>query len=145
MNCDSLVRVSASECSRRIDPAAVQPNGMKKGDWTVLSNHGRMLVYLAGYPQCTTQLIAQRMDLSIRAVQKIIDTLEHDGYLTRRRAGRCNSYEVHSEMPMRHSLESGTSVGRIIDALGPGPREDVTQFGGSDIEQAGRVSDSQQF
>jgi biotin operon repressor len=118
---------------------------MKKGDWTVLSNHGRMLVYLAGYPQCTTQLIAQRMGLSIRAVQKIIDTLEHDGYLTRRRAGRCNSYEVHSEMPMRHSLESGTSVGRIIDALGPGPREDVTQFGGSDIEQAGRVSDSQQF
>jgi predicted transcriptional regulator len=127
MNCDSLVRVSASEYSRRIDTAAVQRNAMKKGDWTVLSNHGRMLVYLTRHPQCTTQLIAQRMGLSIRAVQKIIDALEHDGYITRRRVGRCNRYLVHSEMPMRHSLERGTPVGSIINALRPGAREVLTE------------------
>ena len=91
---------------------------MKKGEWTFLTNHGRLFSYIAKHPKSTAQGIAQEAGLSIRAVQKIITDLEKDGYITRHREGRCNRYTVNPEMPMRHPLEHDHPVGNILLALG---------------------------
>ena len=91
---------------------------MKKGEWTFLTNHGRVLAYIAKHPQSTTQEIAQEAGITLRAVQKIIAELEAGGYLARYREGRRNRYAVHPEIPMRHRLEREHAVGDILVALG---------------------------
>jgi predicted transcriptional regulator len=96
---------------------------MKKGQWTFLSNHGRVLIYISQNPESTTEDISHNVQLSLRGVQKIIDELEAAGYITRRKEGRRNTYILHPEMPMRHHLESGHAVSDIIEALGRGAPE----------------------
>ena len=99
---------------------------MKKGEWTFLTNHGRVLVYIAKHPRSTTQEIAQEAGITLRAVQKIITELEAGGYIVRHREGRCNRYSVYSEMPMRHRLEREHAVGDILQALGYSPDKEET-------------------
>jgi DNA-binding IclR family transcriptional regulator len=97
---------------------------MKKGEWTFLSNHGRVFVYLAKFPRSTAQEIAGQANLSIRAVQNIIDDLAVVGYIARHKEGRRNRYTIHPELPMRHKLEKGHSVGEILEVLGYQPNPD---------------------
>jgi predicted transcriptional regulator len=95
---------------------------VKKGEWTLLSNHGRVLNYLAHHQCCTIQLLAQETGLSVAAVQKILKTLDADGYISRTRNGRSNKYLVNLEMPLRHRLEHHHVVGELVSALG-GPHK----------------------
>ncbi|MBN2076226.1 MAG: winged helix-turn-helix transcriptional regulator [Dehalococcoidales bacterium] len=91
---------------------------MKKGEWTFLSNHGRVLIYIFNNPKSTTEEISRETELSQRGVQKIITELETEGYIAHKKEGRRNHYTVHSELPMRHHLEQNHMVGDIIRALG---------------------------
>jgi hypothetical protein len=91
---------------------------MKEKKWTVLSNHGRILVCLAQHPEITIQSLAYKTDLSIRAVQNLMNDLEAARYLSRTRIGRCNYYQIDYEKPLRHSLERKAKVGVVLRALG---------------------------
>jgi DNA-binding IclR family transcriptional regulator len=91
---------------------------VKKGEWTLLSNHGRILVYLASNPKSTVQVMAQETGLSIGAVNKIVNTLEIDGYISSIKEGRCKSYQIHTNMPLRHRLEQAHKVGEILSIFG---------------------------
>lgn len=91
---------------------------MGRGQWTFLSNHGRVFVYIAKHPRSTTEMISREVGLTQRGVQKIIVELEAVGYIARRKEGRCNSYIVHPELPMRHRLEQDHAVGDLLLALG---------------------------
>ncbi len=94
---------------------------MKKGEWTFLSNHGRILAYIVKHPDSTSQEIAYETGLSISGVQKIITDLEEGGYIDRVKVGRNNRYKIHPELPLRHPLESEYSVGDILLAIGCQP------------------------
>ena len=91
---------------------------LKKQEWTFLTNHGRVLIYLAKQPRTTTREIAQEVGVTERAIQKVIFDLEADGYIVRRREGRSNRYTLHPELPMRHSMEREYSVSNLLLALG---------------------------
>ncbi len=91
---------------------------MQKGRWTFLTNHARVLIYIAKHPQSTARQIAQEVGITERAIQKIIADLEVDGYITRHREGRCNRYTVHPQLPMRHRLEREHAIGDLLLALG---------------------------
>jgi DNA-binding MarR family transcriptional regulator len=112
---------------------------MVKKHWTFLSNHGRVFIYLAGHPGITTQSLAYKTGLSIRAVQMILDDLEAGGYLSREKIGRNNRYEIHSERSLRHRLEKHRTVGDVFLALGTKTRKNVTSLekGGDNIEEQG--------
>ena len=97
---------------------------MKKGEWTFLTNHGRVLAYIAKHPQSTTQVIAHEAGITLRAVQKIITELESKGYIARKKEGRRNRYTVNPLLPMRHRLEREHSVGDILQALGYNPHKE---------------------
>jgi predicted transcriptional regulator len=97
---------------------------MKKKEWTFLTNHGRVMAYIAKHPQSTTQEVAQRAGLSIRAIQQIITDLEKGGYIARHKEGRRNRYTIHPEIPMRHRLEREHAVGDILLALGYKTKKD---------------------
>ncbi len=91
---------------------------MEKGQWTFLSNHGRVFVYVAKHPKSTTEAISREVSLTQRGVQKILAELETAGYIARRKEGRSNRYIVHPELPMRHQLEGDHAVGDLLLALG---------------------------
>lgn len=91
---------------------------MKKGEWTFITNHGRVLAYLAKHEKPSVQEIAQDTLLSIGAVGNIINDLKKDGYISLQKEGRRNRYEVYPDRPMRHMLERHYQIGSILVAIG---------------------------
>jgi DNA-binding transcriptional regulator YhcF (GntR family) len=91
---------------------------MSKGEWTFLTNHGRVLIYVAKHPLTTAREMAQMAGITERTVQKIVADLVRGGYLVAHRRGRCNQYVVHPERPMRHGMEQPFAVGDMMKALG---------------------------
>ena len=96
---------------------------MNKGQWTFFSNHARILTHIAHNPDSPAESMARRFGLSLRSVQIIIDELEKSGFISRRKIGRCNHYEVDLDMRMQHRLEKKQSVGQLVSLLGASKRE----------------------
>ncbi len=90
--------------------------------WTFLTNHGHVLICLAQSPELRLRDVALRVGVTERAVQRIVGELEEGGYLTRRRAGRQNEYEIDLDQPMRHPVEAHQAVGALIAMAEHRPR-----------------------
>jgi DNA-binding IclR family transcriptional regulator len=82
--------------------------------WTFLTSHARVLAAIAHERAPRIRDIAARCRLTERAVGKIISDLEADGYLTRRRDGRSNTYRIQSGTVLRHPAEEGLSVAELL-------------------------------
>jgi DNA-binding Lrp family transcriptional regulator len=100
---------------------------LKKGEWTFITNHGRLLAYLTKHPRASAQEIAFDAGLSIRAVSKIIIELKEGGYVSWLKEGRRNHYIVYPGRPMRHRLEKGCQVGDVLAAIGCNGHRDSLQ------------------
>lgn len=86
--------------------------------WTFFTNHGHVLVCLAGDPGLRTRDIAEQVGITERSTQAIINDLVDAGYVTRIKEGRRNRYEVHGDVPLRHPLERDHTVGELLVTLG---------------------------
>jgi len=86
--------------------------------WTFLTNHAHVLVCIAEEPDIRGRDVAQRVGITERAAQAIIASLVADGYVTRRREGRRNRYQIHQDSPLRHPIESDHTVGELLVMLG---------------------------
>jgi DNA-binding transcriptional ArsR family regulator len=86
-----------------------------KSSWTFLSNHAHVLICIAGEPEIRMRDVALRIGITERAVQRIVAELEEGGYLTITREGRRNRYEVHDDLPMRHSIEGHRMLSHLIE------------------------------
>ena len=82
--------------------------------WTFLTNHGHVLLCLAQSPALRLRDVAALVGVTERAVQRIVADLEDAGYLTRRRAGRQNEYDINRDLPLRHPVEANKSVRALI-------------------------------
>jgi DNA-binding IclR family transcriptional regulator len=85
--------------------------------WTFLTNHARALVCIAEDPQVRLREIAQRIGITERAAQSLVNDLVDAGYLTRKRVGRRNRYEIDASLPFRHPYEHRIDVGTLLQAL----------------------------
>jgi DeoR/GlpR family transcriptional regulator of sugar metabolism len=85
--------------------------------WTFLTNHAQVLLVVSQNPRLTAREIAAQVQITERAVQRILDDLEVAGYIARHRDGRRNAYEVYPDLPMRHPAQSGHSVRELLDLL----------------------------
>ena len=83
--------------------------------WTLLTNHGRILLMIAQDPDLRIRDLAQSASVTERTAQSIIADLELAGYLTKKREGRRNLYSVNPKRPFRHPAESNHKVGELID------------------------------
>ena len=86
-------------------------------EWTFLSNHGHVLVALAGDPEATMREVAQEVGITERAVQLLVRDLQQAGYLQITRVGRRNRYTIATELPLRHPLEQDTAIGDFLGLL----------------------------
>jgi predicted ArsR family transcriptional regulator len=91
--------------------------------WTLLTNHGHVMVYLSRHPEARLRDLAAEVEITERAAQRIVNELVEDGYLRKEKVGRRNRYTLNREAPMRHPIERDHSVGEMLASLGgsPGP------------------------
>ncbi len=82
--------------------------------WTLLTNHGRLLLLIAAHPDSRLRDLAERAGITERAAGSIISDLEDAGYVTRTRVGRRNTYVVHPDRPFRHPAEAGHQVADLL-------------------------------
>lgn len=91
------------------------------GDWTFFSNYGHVLVCLANNREARLRDVALEVGITERAVQKIVRDLQDAGHLTVSKQGRCNRYRINRRKSLRHSLESGCTVGKLLTLVAKKP------------------------
>lgn len=87
------------------------------GEWTLFSNHGHVLVCLARNKRARLRDVASDVGITERAVQKIVSELQQAGLIAITKHGRCNQYEIHGKKNLRHPLEAGCTVGRLLQLV----------------------------
>lgn len=85
--------------------------------WTFFTSHARVLAAIADDRNARIRDIAARCRLTERAVQRIISDLEQDGYLSRTRRGRSNTYHIVPGQFLRHPAETGVTVASVLSLL----------------------------
>jgi hypothetical protein len=103
--------------TRNPPPAAKIPRLERPPAWTFLTNHGHVLVCISQNPDVRIAEIADLVGIRERAAHRIVCDLVRDGYLTRKKDGRRNTYSVNYEQPLRHPLEAAHSIGEIFGVL----------------------------
>jgi DNA-binding transcriptional ArsR family regulator len=86
--------------------------------WTFLTNHALVLSHIAHNRRITARELADIIGITERSTRKIIADLLDDGYITKKREGRCNRYRINPDLPLRHPSQGDTVVGELLQALG---------------------------
>ena len=87
--------------------------------WSLLTNHANVLLCITGEPDIRLRDLAARVNISERAVKRIVADLERAGYLERERHGRRNHYQVNTTATVEGPLAQGLQLGALIAALLP--------------------------
>ncbi|MDY0829837.1 MarR family transcriptional regulator [Microbacterium sp. BG28] len=88
------------------------------GQWTFLTNHAHVLIYVSRDPGARVREIADAVGITERTAHGILTDLVDDGYLRRIKEGRRNRYECVENLPLRHPVESDHRIGELLRALG---------------------------
>ena len=83
--------------------------------WTLLSNHGHVLLCLVRDCDIRLRDVATDVGITERAVQKIVRDLQDDGMVSITKKGRRNRYRIHNEKPLRHDLEANFKLSDLIN------------------------------
>lgn len=86
-----------------------------KVEWTFLSNHAHVLIYVSKFPEARIRDVAMAVGITERFTQKILKDLVDSGYLLANRTGRRKTYEVTQGLTFRHPLEKGAQVGKLLE------------------------------
>src|SRR4030042_4904257 len=87
-------------------------------EWTFLTNHALVLLYLANHPRITARELSMSIGITERAVRKIIADLEAESYISKEKEGRRVRYFINSKLPFRHQTQRDKSIGKLLRVLG---------------------------
>lgn len=87
------------------------------GEWTLLSNHGHVLVCLAKNNEARLRDVAAAVGITERAVQNILREMQDSGMVSVSKHGRCNHYQINLRKSLRHPLEAHCTVGKLLQLL----------------------------
>lgn len=93
--------------------------------WTFLTNHGHVLLAVAGAPDLRVAEIAAQVGISPRAALAILRDLEDTGYVRRTRVGRRTHYTVQPHQPFRHPAAAAHEVDELLAIFGGPPPSQV--------------------
>ncbi len=85
--------------------------------WTFLTNHAHVLIAISRNPDARQKDIAYVVGVTVGAVQRIVNELEHEGYIVSERVGRRNHYRVIDDKPLRHPLENQHTIRDLVTSL----------------------------
>lgn len=95
--------------------------------WTLFSNHGHVLLFLARDPDARLRDVAEAVGITERAVQKIVRDLQDGGALSVSKKGRRNRYRINLRKPLRHELEAHRTIGDLVKLMRPGPEQSAAE------------------
>ncbi|EMI45058.1 helix-turn-helix transcriptional regulator [Rhodopirellula sp. SWK7] len=85
--------------------------------WTFLTNHAHVLITLHGDPDLVLREVALKVGITERAVQRIVQDLEDEGFIRREKVGRKNHYEVLPDEQLRHPIEAHRTIGDLLKLI----------------------------
>ncbi len=97
--------------------ASVKSETSNSKGWTFLTNHAHVLILLYSEPDLALREVAMRVGITERAVQRIVQDLEDDGYLSHEKVGRKNRYSVATALALRHPIESHRKIGDLLNLI----------------------------
>jgi DNA-binding IclR family transcriptional regulator len=72
---------------------------------------------LSEHPDLRLRAIAATVDITERAVQRILHDLVEEGFVVVTKAGRRNHYELRLDAHLRHPLEAGATIRDLLAGL----------------------------
>jgi DNA-binding MarR family transcriptional regulator len=76
--------------------------------WSFVTNHARVLAYIAEHPNARLRDIAAAVGITERTAGQIVTDLEQAGYLSKSRDGRRNQYALAG-------LATGQAIALLLD------------------------------
>src|SRR4030043_357749 len=86
--------------------------------WKFLTNHAMVLCLIAQHSRITAREIASTIGITEKATRNIINDLEADGYVTKKREGRRIKYSFDPAMPLRSETQQDKAIGDLLETLG---------------------------
>lgn len=86
--------------------------------WKFLTNHALVLCIIAQQPRITAREIAMTIGITEKATRNIINDLETDGYVDKKKEGRRNRYKIDPDMPLRGETQQDKAIGDLLEILG---------------------------
>jgi len=86
--------------------------------WKFVTNHALVLCLIAQQTRITARDISATIGITEKATRNIINDLEADGYVTKKREGRRIRYRINPDLPMRHEIQEDKAVGDLLEVLG---------------------------
>ena len=113
--------VRGASVDRFTNAATYDGSMTSTANWTFLTNHSHVLLCIAENPDVRLREVAEQVQITERATQRIVAELEEAGYLSHERIGRRNHYQVNAKLPLRHALEDHLEVGALLRILAERP------------------------
>lgn len=82
-----------------------------------MTNHAAVLLCIASAPEIRMRDVADRVGITERAAQRIVADLVAEGYVTRKRVGRRNRYEIDRARLMRHRVARHRKIGDFLELM----------------------------
>jgi DNA-binding Lrp family transcriptional regulator len=86
--------------------------------WKFVTNHALVLCIIAQQRRITAREIAATIGITEKATRNIINDLEADGYVTKKREGRRTKYKIDPDMPLRDETQQDKAIGDLLGILG---------------------------
>jgi MarR family len=86
-------------------------------NWGFLTNHARVLLYIAHDRGARLRDIAAGLGITERSAHAIVADLVQAGYLVKRRDGRRNRYQVVGHLPLAEPGTREPAVGEVLALL----------------------------
>jgi CTP-dependent riboflavin kinase len=86
-------------------------------EWNLITVHGLVLLYISRHLQCTMREMAAAINVTERTIKRVLEDLEIAGYITWKRTGKGNIYEMNSTKGLKHELTRDVMVGDLLDLL----------------------------
>jgi DNA-binding IclR family transcriptional regulator len=87
-------------------------------EWKFLTNHALVLCLIAQHPRITAREISASIGITEKATRNIINNLEADGYVAKKREGRRIKYRVDPDLPLRSDAAQDHAIGDLLETLG---------------------------
>jgi DNA-binding Lrp family transcriptional regulator len=86
-------------------------------DFAFLTSYGKTLLLIADDPRIRMRDIADRLNVTERAAQRIVADLARAGYVDRQREGRRNRYSIRRDLPLGLPLPRDVEIGALVTIL----------------------------
>jgi predicted ArsR family transcriptional regulator len=86
-------------------------------NWGFLTNHARVLLYIANDPGARLRDIAAGLGITERSAHGIIADLTQAGYVVKYRDGRRNRYQIEAHLPLAEPGTREPAVGEVLALL----------------------------